>query len=218
VDSPTRIRLLHQAKTPSQADIWLVEWNGTECVLRDYSAPRGWFWRQLCRWAVRREIRAHNLLDGVTGIPSLLAELDKNRYLIEFIDGPSLDIHRHSLGPEFFEELARILDAMHKRRVAHGDLRNKNILVGPDGRPYIIDFTTAWRGTSWWRKPFFEFWKYLDRRRFLVSKAKFMPETLSPEEVLLLEERPLYLRLGNFYRRKVYPRIASRQHSQEKQP
>jgi serine/threonine protein kinase len=182
--------------------------------MRDYSGPRPFFWRLLSTWAVSREIRALSLLDGLTGIPRLVSRLNRSQYLIEYVEGKTLNYRIHHPGPEFFESLSDIIMKMHYRGVAHGDLRNKNILVGLDGQPYLIDFTTAWRRTSRWRIPLFKFYTHLDRRRLAVSKAKFLPESLSEGERALLEGRPFYIRIGHFFRRRVYPMIS--RHSRER--
>jgi serine/threonine protein kinase len=40
--------------------------------------------------------------------------------------------------------LLDIIEGMHSVGVAHGDLKRKdNILLGADGRPYLVDFGTA---------------------------------------------------------------------------
>ncbi len=204
------IRLLHQAHAPSQADIWLVRWDGAECVLRDYSSPRSWYWRLLCRWAVRRELHVHRLLDGLPGIPRLLSAVDRDRYLMEYIDGPPLNSRMHVPDEEFLDCLEQIVTGMHARRVAHGDLRNKNILVGPDQTPYIIDFSTAWWGNSLWRIPLFEFYKHLDQRRLVLTRSKFFPKHFKDQDLAKIEKGPFYIRLGRFYRRSIYSFFSSR--------
>lgn len=203
-----RIRLIHEAHSPSQADIWLVEWQGRECVLRDYSKPRHFYWRFICRWAVRREIKAHQLLDGIDGIPRLLKVINRDSYLIEYIPGSSLHFRKHQPAAEFFDKLGWIVGQMHSHQVAHGDFRNKNILVGPDDSPYVIDFTTAWWGTTWWRKPLFRFLCRLDDRRLAVSRAHFLPEQFTEEELDRIATGPFYIRIGKFYRKKIYPLFA----------
>ena len=200
-----KIELIHGAHSTSQADIWLVEWQGKQCVLRDYSKPRPWFLRLLCRWALHREVRVHCLLQGVTGIPEMFEVLDRDRYLIQYIEGKPLSNWREeSPGVETIRQLEAIVGEMHKRRVAHGDIRNKNILITPEGRPYLIDFSTAWWGTTWWRRPLYGFYRLLDRQRLARSKMKFAPTDMSEEEKRLAERPPFYLRLGRFYRHGLY--------------
>lgn len=208
-----KIHLIHQAHSETQADIWLVRLaSGESAVLRDYSGPRIWAARLLCRWALRREVKVHRILDGSPGIPKLLGVIDRDRYLMEWIEGTPLSGFKKTQLPEsFFQDLEAALAAMHDRRVAHGDLRNKNIMVTPDQRPMVIDFSTAWWGTHWWRTPFFWFLRSLDRRRLAKSKSKFCPESLRPEEKQLLERDPWHLRLGRLYRHGLYARLRRRE-------
>lgn len=199
------IRILHRARSHSQADIKLVEKDGQTYVMRDYSGPRPLVFHWLCRWAVRRELKVHRLLEGVRGIPELVEVLDENRYLIEFVRGRSLaEVSNSPLGPEFFERLSRVVRSIHERGVAHGDLRNKNILVREDGEPYLIDFSTAWWSFPFWRKPLFLLCKQLDQRRLAKSKSRLAPEALTEEEVHLLHREPWYLRVGHLYRHGLY--------------
>lgn len=205
-----KIRLIHPGRANSQADIWLVKWRGETCVLRDYSGVRPRFWRWICRWAAAREVRAHRILEGIAGVPGLIEVLDGERYLIEFVDGEALN--RTALHPDagFFDQLKGTLQSMHARRVAHSDLRNSNILVGPGLTPHVIDLTTAWWGTSWWRLPLFWFLLRIDQRRFAISKARFCPESLDEAEKRLVNRRPLYVRIGRIYRKKIYPMLPLR--------
>lgn len=207
-----RIELLHQAHSDSQADIWLVGLkSGEQAVLRDYSGERSAPQRLLCRWALKREVKVHALLEGVPGIPRLIQVLDRDRYLMEWIDGaPLSSFKKDRMTVQFFQSLQSTLTEMHRRGVAHGDLRNKNIMVTPDGRPYVIDFSTAWWGTSFWRKPLFHFMRDIDLRRLAKSKAKFCPESLSDLEKRNLRVIPWYHRFGRLYRHRIYPKIMKR--------
>lgn len=207
-----KIRLLHAGHSSAQPDIWLVYYRGRSCVLRDYSKPRPWIFRRLCRWAVRREIRVYRMLEGVRGIPQLIEPLDPDRYLMEYIEGGPLSNRTKKNPPseEFLNALQRTLQEMHSRGVAHGDFRNKNILIDREEKPHIVDFSTAWWGTSLWRKPLFAFYRNLDDRRFVKSKAKFAPHALTEEEKRLAEGDPWYLKVGAFYRKGLYQRIRSR--------
>ncbi len=51
-------------------------------------------------------------------------------------------------GPEFFRELKESLLAMHARGIAYVDLhKRENIIVGDDGRPYLVDFQVCFDAT-----------------------------------------------------------------------
>ncbi|MBL8848602.1 MAG: hypothetical protein JNG89_02920 [Planctomycetaceae bacterium] len=63
----------------------------------------------------------------------------------EFVPGRPL-ARRMPLSPEFFDELDALLARVHEHGVAYVDLhKRENILVGVDGRPYLIDFQISMR-------------------------------------------------------------------------
>lgn len=98
--------------------------------------PLGWFGRVL----THNEVCNLGRCAGIDGVPKVMARLDTNTYVYEYIEGTSL---RKGMVPpaDFFEQLRVVLDRVHARRLVHLDLHKPdNILLGRDGRPYIIDF------------------------------------------------------------------------------
>src|SRR5690606_19785447 len=93
------------------------------------------------RWMLRREYEAYRRLEDVPGIPRCYGFYDGRYLVMDAIDGRSLRdavIHDRE---QFFGELFAIVDAMHARGVAHGDLMRKdNILVDRDEHPMLVDF------------------------------------------------------------------------------
>ncbi|GAB4175048.1 MAG: hypothetical protein Kow0020_10620 [Wenzhouxiangellaceae bacterium] len=91
------------------------------------------------RLALRREARAYRRLSGVAGIPACHGLID-GRWLVldhievrPFRDGPRRD--------DYFDRLLTIIEAMHARGVAHGDLKRKsNLGVDAEGAPVLLDF------------------------------------------------------------------------------
>lgn len=95
----------------------------------------------LRRWLLGREHRVYRRLDGITGIPRCYGFVGDSYLVLERIDGETL---RHADivdRDRFFRRFFDIIEAMHDRGVAHGDLMRKdNILVGRDDQPVLIDF------------------------------------------------------------------------------
>jgi serine/threonine protein kinase len=75
-----------------------------------------------------------------------LFRVTKVQLLIEYVNGKTLDaIPRLPLPKlvQVFERVARGLVHMHRRGVAHGDLKPNNVLVGPAGAVKVIDYGLA---------------------------------------------------------------------------
>src|SRR5262249_43375706 len=107
----------------------------------------------LARLLLRRERRALRALGGLPGVPQLVtagafaaasAHLPPGSVLLRsFLPGEPLWAAA-ALPADFFELLAALVSRLHERSVCHNDLhKENNILVGPDGRPAVVDFQLA---------------------------------------------------------------------------
>lgn len=101
------------------------------------------------KWYARR-LRNHEeviykTLAGVRGVPRWAGCVGRCGYAIEYIEGQPLDhVERPPKG--FFDRLRDLFDAVHARGVAYADSNKRsNILVGPDGQPYLIDYQISIR-------------------------------------------------------------------------
>jgi len=126
-------------------DVLLVEVGGRRIVVKDF-APRGvWVRRTIGRWITAREVRALRALDGLPAVPRFLGSIDSLAFAVEYRPGRRMS--RKLAGripPEFLGRLEAALRDMHRRGVAHLDLRHRsNVLVGEDGGPILIDFGSA---------------------------------------------------------------------------
>jgi len=136
---------LHAGRNGTKAVIDLVTSGAPPFVVKDV-APRGFLVRVLLGpWQLKREARAYARLAGVTGIPRFLGVVDRQAIALEYVEGkPLKDLPRGSLPADFFDRLDALIAAMHARGVAHADLHRGDVLVGPAGQPYLIDFSTSW--------------------------------------------------------------------------
>lgn len=97
------------------------------------------------RWNRDHEEAIYARLAGVEGLPRWGGRVGALGYAIEYLDAAPLD-HLPSPPPGFFDRLRKILDAIHDRGIAYGDANKRsNILVGPGGEPYLIDFQISIR-------------------------------------------------------------------------
>jgi hypothetical protein len=126
-------------------DVLLVEVGGRQLVVKDFS-PRGfWVRTTIGRWITAREVRALRALDGLPAVPRFLGCIDSLAFAVEYRPGRRMS--RKLAGhvpPEFLGRLETALREMHRRGVAHLDLRHRsNVMVDEDGAPILIDFGSA---------------------------------------------------------------------------
>jgi predicted Ser/Thr protein kinase len=135
---------------------------------------------------IRRELRIYRQLKDISGIPALYGLIAGRHLVLEAIDGPPLRDAEDALMARdaFFAQLLNTVEAMHAAGIAHGDLKRKaNILIGPDQRPYLIDFGIACRsgprGLRRWR---FEWTRQLDYNAWIKLKYGRAAVELSDED------------------------------------
>jgi len=126
--------------------VYVAEENGSRAVVKDFSG-NGFLFRNLVgRFLVWREEKAYRRLRGVKGTPVLYRVLDGRALVLEHIQGKSIEDagDTTTLPPLFFEALRRVVEDFHKRGICHCDLkRAANILIGIDGKPYVLDWSAA---------------------------------------------------------------------------
>lgn len=199
---------IHAGRSVLQPDIMLVEHGGKRYALKNFHLrPRVVRWA-FGRWVIAREFRIMRQLEGIKGIPRIVGMVDKDGFLMEYVDGERLPhLRENDLTPEFFVRLEHLVMAMYERGVGHGDLRRKNILVTREFEPYLVDFATAFRvrgkGNSLSRWILARY-RRIDEVTLLKLKRHFLPQKLTAEEVSRLGVRPWYLHVGQFLRKHVY--------------
>jgi predicted Ser/Thr protein kinase len=115
--------------------------------------PGAWIGRLLAR----REAHFLSRLAETGFVPQLCGavwaegRLLPNAVARKFIDGHALKC-RERTSDEFFGRLREVLQAIHAYDVAYVDLhKHENVLVGADGRPYLIDFQVSFGlMPTWW--------------------------------------------------------------------
>jgi RIO-like serine/threonine protein kinase len=132
----------------TKADVRRVSRDGRELVIKDYG-PRGALVRLFYgRPTLRREARVYERLAGVAGIPRCCGFETPDALLLEFVPGLDLgSFEAGALAPSIFDELDRVLAAVHARGVAIADLHRSNVLVdtaaAAGSRVHVIDFAIA---------------------------------------------------------------------------
>jgi len=193
-------RRLHDGRNPTKAVVDLVEIDGRRLVVKDLSG-RPWPVRLvLGPWQLDREERAYRLLAGARGVPAFAGRVDRQAIALEYVDGRSLaGVRPGELGAEFFDRLEALVRSLHARGVAHGDLHRHDVLAGPGGEPFLVDFSTSVaigpRGGPLSRLLFRQLC-----RADLRSAAKLRRRLLPARDTALPERPPLY-RAGRWLKR-----------------
>ncbi|MBN1517767.1 hypothetical protein JXA32_14480 [Candidatus Sumerlaeota bacterium] len=218
-DLPTRATLeqwspehFHKAQSMVQCDVLALEKDGHRLILKDASR-RWWIYRVLfTRRILRREHRFLRLLDGLEGVPRAYGWIDADGFVMERLDARDMPGHRYTkqFPGEFFEQLAILVDAMHQRGVVHGDIRRKNIMMDEDGKPYLIDFATAWHRDTLLGAFMYKRLTAIDRLKVTRLKARHRPDLLTDEEQRQVENLPFLLRAAHWFKKSIYRHIKQR--------
>jgi hypothetical protein len=177
-------RRLHGGRNVTKATVDLVELDGHTIVVKDFAA-RPWPVRLLLGpWQLDREGRAYGVLTGVRGTAAFVARVDRQAIALQYVHGRSLATYRPGeLKAEFFDRLDRLLDDIHARGVAHGDLHRHDVLAGPGEEPYLVDFSTsvvALAGAGSLSRLIFRQMRGADRRSAAKLRRRFLPGSEAP--------------------------------------
>ena len=182
----------YRAGRGTRPEVMLIEVGGERAVLKDFSRSDPWFGRLIGPLATFREARALRLLEGVPGVPRLIRHINRRAILMQHIDGvPAKQTPKGVVGPEVFERLYGLVEAMHQRGVAHCDLRSGgNTIIDNQGQPYFVDYVShCVRGRRWNLFLRWAFGKFCEADRVAVARLKkrLAPDLLTGEEQQGLE-------------------------------
>ena len=156
------------------------------------------------RWLAQREARAYAALGNIEGIPRFLGRWGDNGFVHEYVEGHPL--RRYEIvNDEFFPRLAALLGAVHAHDMAYVDLeKRENILVGDDGKPYLIDFQISFAlpAGRWKRSRLARFvlrrLQESDRYHLLKHHRRHRPDQLTAEQLAASRRRPFYIDLHRY--------------------
>ena len=173
-------------KADSFGRIALMRGPEGDFVRRDLRHVPGWL-RLPAWWLARREAEALRRIAGMPATPQLLRwdgrVLDRS-----YMDGAAMYQRPPRGDVAYFHQARRLLQALHRRGVAHNDLaKEANWLVLTDGRPALIDFQLAMRGQP--RSRWLRLLAREDLRHLLKHKRMYCPHALTPVERRLLQRR-----------------------------
>ncbi len=155
--------------------------------------------RWLGELLARREVEVFKKLQGIRGIPEFMGTIGPTGFVHAFVPGKPL-APRQGLTTVFFDELAELLRAVHGRYVAYVDTNKRdNILLGEDGKPWLIDFQISWNCRKNGRSNFISRWllrrfQAEDWYHYYKHKAGLARRICSPEDFAKAANRSLYIR------------------------
>ena len=98
--------------------------------------PSKWLGQALCDHEVDKLRR----LDHIEPVPHVLTRYGKTGFIYKYIEGQSLSEQKEIPG-DFFDRLLELLSGIHQSNIVYLDMNKRgNIIVGPEGKPYLIDF------------------------------------------------------------------------------
>jgi predicted Ser/Thr protein kinase len=173
-----------------QGAVYLCESAGRRFVVK--AAVGGGLAGLLRRWMLRRELDAYQRLTDFAGSPRCYGLIEGRYLVLEYIDGLSLRTGRIDDRRTYFDTLFAHIEALHRRGVAHADLKRRDNLLVVGGRlPCLVDFGAAIVRKAGFAP--FNHWLYELARRFdfnAWAKLKYQGRM----EELTPEDRPYYRR------------------------
>lgn len=163
--------------------------------------PAGW----IGKWLVGREVRFYRQVQDLPGVPKILGQPSEFAFAHQFVPGHNLQ--RHEFVPDdFFPALTRLIATLHQRGIAYVDLeKRENIIVGDDGKPYLIDFQISWQWPwrfgrhGWCARWLFNRFARADRYHLAKHIRRCRPDQMQPEELARSRRVGPIIRLHRFF-------------------
>ena len=157
--------------------------------------PLRWLGRYVCR----REARFFKRLADVANVPPLVGTIGHTGLAHVFVPGAPLSRDR-SVPDGFFDQVFELLQTLRDRGIAYVDTNKpENILLGQDGRPYLIDFQLSYDVRNFWQLPgtgaLLRMFHRGDVYHVLKHKRRLRPDELTDADRAALERATLPIRL-----------------------
>lgn len=162
-----------------------------------WGLPAGW----IGRWLAARESAAYKKAAGIDAVPRFVTRFGSTGIVHEYVPGAPMRKGQR-VGDDFFRQLRAALAELHQRKMAYVDLEKcENVIVGEDGKPYLIDFQICW---CWPRRfggdliPLCWIRSRLqraDRYHALKLQRRTRPDQLTEAELAASYRKPFYIRL-----------------------
>ncbi len=159
---------------------------------------------------LRHEYRIYQKLEGMKYIPACYGMANNEFLVIEYVQGQTIRDARPDANSEYYNKLFTAIEEMHRRGVAHFDLKRKeNLLVSNQGDPVIIDFGVSIAYKGGWHllnAYLFKLASQFDMNAWVRHKSNRRYETLSEDDLKYYNKtiiETLALNVKKFYKKKI---------------
>jgi len=168
-----------------QSPVYLYQGEGRRYIVK--TAAGAGLAGMVRRWMLRREYEAYKRLTDFAGCPRCYGLVDGRFLVLEYIDAPSLRSGQIDDRRAYFDTLFAQITELHRRGVAHADLKGKDNLLVIGGRmPCIVDFGAAMMhkpGFAPWNRFVYELARRFDFNAWAKLKYQGRMEEITPEDL-----------------------------------
>jgi len=125
-----------------QGHVYFYNENGQRLVIKVASGrgPLRWLRSRM----LRHEFNVYRRIAELRGCPRCYGLIGGRYLVLEYLDGVSLRYTEVADRAKYFHELFGIITELHRRGIAHFDLKRKaNLMVLPGSMPGVVDFGSA---------------------------------------------------------------------------
>jgi hypothetical protein len=128
----------------TKADVVRYELDGIGIAVKDYGERAFLVRHSIGRVLIRREETAYRAAGGEPGLPDCFGCIGPCALAVRWIEGRTLaDLRGETVDASVFDRLDGIVERLHARGVALGDLHHRDVIVGASGSVHIVDLATA---------------------------------------------------------------------------
>jgi len=136
---------VHAGRNVSKASLKFYRIGAASIALKDYGDHSFLVRNTIGRFFARREARAYAAAAGTPGLPAFRGRVGPFALATEWLDATPLSaLTPQEVPADLGPRLRAIVEALHARGIAVGDIHHRDVLVSRRGDVHLIDFAAAW--------------------------------------------------------------------------